>query len=81
MAGPGPWEEGGRGKVNLPECSNTPDRVGGLHALGMDFMAIGRKNSRSKINLFDACRICCFFASSFLDQMLKASRGPTPLGL
>ena len=30
MAGPGPWEEGGRGKVNLPECSNTPDRVGGF---------------------------------------------------
>ena len=26
----------------------------------------GRKNSRSKINLFDACRISCFFASSFL---------------
>ncbi len=26
-------------------------------------MAIGRKNSRSKINLFDACRISCFFAT------------------
>ena len=26
----------------------------------------GRENSRSNINLFDACRISCFFASSFL---------------
>ena len=37
MAGPGPWEEGGRGKVNLPECSNTPDRVGGFDVKAICF--------------------------------------------
>jgi len=32
LAGLGPWEEGGRGKANLPECSNTHDSVGGERA-------------------------------------------------
>ena len=50
MAGPGPWEEGGRGKVNLPECSNTHDRVGGF-ILDLEFfrpMAITHEKTRSE---------------------------------
>ena len=51
-------------KVSQPRPSKTSYPKGG-GSFG-DLGHFGRENSRSKINLFDACRISCFFASSFL---------------